>query len=177
MKKLLCVLAFLMFFLSSCDVPTKGDPFSVFDNAFEAEITLKCNNNTSSFRLTYTPGTETDATIFEIALALPEQVSGYVFTLDGEDFKLSFDGISIECSEQLAEYPNIVKAVLSPDSNDVVSISTESFDGKTLSAVKTADMKYLFSSDGMPFSASGVACGKAVELVFDSFSPRINTEQ
>ncbi len=170
MKKILCILATLVLLLSSCGTQTEGDPFALFEKAFEANVTLSCNGNTSSFFVRYSPKTELGDEIFELTITSPQQASGYVFAKDGEKYELSFDGISIECNEQLAEYPKIVYSVLSPSAEGIVSIGTEKSDAETLSAVKTADVKYLFSSDGAPFSASGIACGKTVDIIFDSFS-------
>ncbi len=168
MKKLLCILALLALCASSCAVRTDESPFAVFEKAFEADVTLVCNGNTSSLRVKYSP-TESDTGFFEITVMSPAEAEGYVFTSNGEKYNLSFDGISIECNERLSEYPQTVRELLTPNADGVVSIGTEKFDGTIFSAVKTADVKYLFASDGVPVSASGVVCGKTVEIKFDAF--------
>ncbi len=170
MKKLLCILTLLVIFASSCSAGVQGNPFALFEKTYQANVTLECNGNASAFDVIYQPGSEFENELFQLTITSPEQASGYVFTLDGEEYKLSFSGISIECNEQLAEYPKIVRALLTPCLDDIVSIGSESLDGETYSAVRTADVKYLFLSDGTPFLASGVACGKAVSIKFNSFS-------
>ncbi len=174
MRRSLCFLLFFTVFMLcfGCSPRTDSDPFSVFYTDISLDGELVCNGNASAFTAVLENGGEN----FSVRVTSPEEASGYLFTRNGEGYNLSFGDISVECSEQLSSYPEMLRVVLSPSSDVIVSISAESQDGQTLTSVETADIKYLFTSDGEPFSASGVACGKSFELRFTRFEQSADGE-
>ncbi len=168
MKRLLAIILSVLSLmcLFGCAEQRSADPFAVFQTEFSADAELSCNGNTSAFTVERSDGA------FELRITSPSEASGYVFSFDGEKYVLSFGDITLDCNGQLSSYPKTVRQALTPSADGIISIGTREIDGKTFTLVEGADIKYLFAENGVPYSISGVAEGKAFEMKLTRFQTK-----
>ena len=163
MKRLLCI-AVALVMLVSCTHGNGGDPFSVFANDFEAEISSQIGNGICKY--IYKSAEKS------IIFTYPEEIAGIILIADGYGASLSFDGISIEVSQYAGRLVLICESVFSQKKDAISSISVSEGKAGTLTVVKTADYTYTFSGDGAPMSVSGIYDGMPFEMTLIEFAAR-----
>lgn len=160
MKRFFC-LTLCVLLLCSCSAQGNGEPFSVFEADFEANVSSYCEGNKCEFFYDKNSG--------KITFLSPHELDGYTLSRDAEALKLSYDGISVQVSEYAGRLLLICEYVFSAESDDVVNISANKSGADTVTVVKTDNCEYFFDSNGVPLSVKGSYDGINFEFVFSSF--------
>ncbi len=168
MKKMFLIIlaAVLVIVTVACQAAPKKDPFSPFEESFTATLALEINGNQSVFDIEW----NVEVPMLTMTLLEPEIASGYVFNGINGTYSLSYGDVSLNCEAALSEIPQMAEAAFSPSKDGIVSIGTVSVDGQTFTEVKTADVSYIFASDGTPMSLNGVICGRSVSMKIEDIS-------
>lgn len=155
----------LFFSLPGCHGKTgPSDPFSVFSGNFTASLSVEINGNASACLY------ERDAAETRITFTSPDTLSGFVFSVSGENTVLKHGETEVETNDRTSFLPRLISSVFSAQGNDVTEIKTERTDGNTVTAVKTPTMLFRFSQTGIPLYAEGSANGTPFRITITSFS-------